>query len=553
MRIFDKAPVLGIDLGTVTSMACVVEPGKPEPTVIKPHPGSTWQYDWMPSVFCSTDKGILVGRPALNQLGDPRYKRNVVRCVKRYMGERGDNGESKKLFPRHDVQFSPVDVSGHILRHFRLAAEKQLGLPEGAITEAVVTVPAYFGQMERYNTRLAAGQAGFDFDKVRLLDEPVAAAFGLKLHEKSVEQLALVIDLGGGTLDVTLLRVGRTVEKCGFQELGRDGYGKLGGIEWDRKLAEMVVFQHEDLDLKRRGFEYFLPENFWLYDAAETAKIQFCTNPDSPQLHQLLVTYWDDLDQRNIDSVVRRSHFFEETQELADQCGDVADRVLREVSEADLAQVNVKRPLFFLPRPRLKKLEWKHIDHIYMVGGGSLNPGVQKVIAGRWGRPVDDLTVAHRPQHQVAFGAARCAATLSQRDSLFEGTPLRSPHTIGYYYYPEGKHGPKLFEPVIRRNERILERHGERFHCPVGGDGATLTVELAEEQLDPTSDQATPKRMGVIRLTDLPPRKPGQAAEKVEFELLCHSERQMEIIAHFRGRQKKVPLNGEQSFGNGHA
>ena len=114
-------------------------------------------------------------------------------------------------------------------------------------------------------------------------------------------------------------------------------------------------------------------------------------------------------------------------------------------------------------RTRLQRIAWEDIDCIYMVGGGSLNTEVQHAIARRWGRPVDQLTIANRPQHQVALGAARCAATLKRRDSLFEGTPLRSPHTIGYYYYPTGKQGARRFQPVIRRNERIVEKHPRRF------------------------------------------------------------------------------------------
>lgn len=554
MNINGKAPVLGIDLGTVTSMACVLEPGKSEPTVIKPHP-EPWKYDWMPSAFCMVGKIPEVGYPAMQNLRDPRYRQHVVRCVKRFM--RYD----QSLFPRHDPRFSPIDVSAYILRHLRRMAEQQLGLPEGGITEAVVTVPAYFGQIERRHTREAAAQAGFDLDKVRLLDEPVAAAFGLGLHQLPGERLALVIDLGGGTLDITLLRVGRGVGACGFQELGRDGYGKLGGIDWDREVAKLAVFQHRDL--AQRGPDYLEPDNINLYEVAERAKVQFSLNPKQPEQHIVIVDeYEKDATgrpiPRNFDSIVTRDEFIDATYELAELCGQVGDRLLREVSRSDLADVRRKRqglarllPLF--PQRPLRRVQWTDIDVIYMVGGGSLNREVQAVIARRWGRPVEALTIAHKPQHQVALGAARCASTLSSRDSLFDGTPLRSPHTVGYFYYPEGKHGPRRFHPVIRRNERITEKHGERFNCRVVGDGRAFSVELAEEQLDPRDDHVEYVSLTPIRLVDLPPRRL-DSDERVFFELHCLNEREMQITAEFRGIQKTIKPNASESFagaGNG--
>lgn len=520
-----KAPVLGIDLGTTKSMACVVLEGDDRPRIIQPHP--RLPSDWMPSVFCMTEDGPRVGEEARQMLNDKRYRHDVVQCVKRYMHV------ERRLFPRHDPQFRALDVSAYILKHLRVRAEQQLGLSEGAITEAVVTVPAYFGQIERRQTRKAAQDAGFDLARVRLLDEPIAAAFGLGLHREPGEKLVMVIDLGGGTLDVTLLRVGAGVGECGFQELSRDGHGALGGLDWDKEIAKTAAFEH-DLDPDALN-----PDNIQLYEPAEEIKIHFCTTQQTPER---CLTFYDRYSNRVLDTHIRRDDFSRNTQPLAERCGKICDRLLENVLPADLAAVRGKRKRWggLLGPRRMRKVGWEDLDCVYMVGGGSQVAAVQEVIRKRWGR---EPFLAPRPQHQVAFGAALCAG------HTFQGSPLRSPHTLGYWYYPHGRKGPRVFQPLILRNERIDEKRDTRFRCPVAGRGAALSVELAEERLDPCDDEREMEHIELdkIRLTGFSPSPPGKT-EYVYLHLQCLNEREMRITAKFRDQQKTVNPHEAVSF-----
>jgi molecular chaperone DnaK len=525
-----KAPILAIDLGTTKSMACVRLEGEDTPTIIRPH--SRVLNDWMPSVVCITKEGLLVGEDAKGKLSDPQYREDVVQCVKRYMHLEGNR------FPFHNPQFRALDVSASILRHLRERAEQQLGLGKGSITEAVVTVPAYFGYTERRQTRLAARDAGFDYARVQLLDEPIAAAFGLGLHREPGERLVMVIDLGGGTLDVTLLRVGAGVGDCGFQELGRDGHAKLGGLNWDKEIARTAMFEHyPDTDLMD---PYALePDNILLYDPAEEIKIDFCTNPKS---EERLLVFYDRYCNQVRESKIRRGDFFRNTQPLAERCGKICDRLLENVHPADLAFVRSKRKRWggLLGPRRMRQIGWEDLDCVYMVGGGSQVAAVQEVIRKRWGRqPI----LAPKPQHQVAFGAALCAG------HTFEGSPLRSPHTLGYWYYPKGRHGPRVFQPLIQRNERIDEKRDTRFRCPVAGRGAALSVELAEERLDPCDDEREVEHIELdkIRITGFS-RSPAGKTEYVYLHLQCLNEREMRITAEFRGREKTVTPHEGVSF-----
>ena len=526
-----EAPILGIDLGTTKSMACVVPEGDDRPIIIRPDP--RLPADWMPSVFCMTEDGPVVGEEARQLLNDSRYREDVVQCVKRYMHIEG------RLFPRHDPQLRALDVSAFILKHLRERAERQLGLSPGSITEAVVTVPAYFGYIERRQTRLAARDAGFDYSKVSLVDEPIAAAIGLGLHLRPGARLVMVIDLGGGTLDVTLLRVGGGVGGCGFMELGRDGHNALGGLNWDEEIAKTAVIEH-DLDP-----DALKTDNIALYLPAEEIKIFFCT---TWQMDERLLNFYDRDSQKVLDTVIKRADFVRNTRPLAERCGKICDRLLQGLHESDLASLLEKRKRWggLLPARRLRKIGWEDLDDVIMVGGGSQVGAVQEVIRRRWGRPP---TVPDKPQHQVAFGAGLCAG------HQFEGSPLRSPHTIGHWYYPQGPAGPREFKALIHRNERIDEKRDTRFRCRVDGTGSTLAVELAEERLDPSDDEQAVEyfELGSIQLADLPPRSRSQA-EYVQFHLRCYNEREMRITAEFRGQAKTVNLSRGVSFkpaGNG--
>ncbi len=375
-----KAPILGIDLGTTKSMACVALEGKDRPTIIRPHPRLLG--DWMPSVFCMTEDGPKVGKDAEQLLNDDQYREDVVQCVKRFMRHK------ENLFPRYDPQYSARGVSAYILGHLRERAEKELGLSPGSITRAVVTVPAYFGFTEREQTRLAARDAGFDDKSVSLVDEPIAAAIGLGLHRMPGARLVMLIDLGGGTLDVTLLHVGADVGKDGFMELGRDGHDALGGLNWDEEIAKVAVREH---DISPDALN---PDNIALYGPAEEIKIFFCT---SSQKDERLLSFYDRDSKKVLDTIVRRTDFVRNTQSLAERCGKICDRLLRGLHESDLTSLREKRRRLggLLPGRRLRKIGWKDLDDVIMVGGGS------------WGRDRLEFPASRRRRQPGGRGARR--------------------------------------------------------------------------------------------------------------------------------------------------
>ena len=256
--------VLAVDLGTTTCMACVQADGVGEPTVIVPDPINYPGAHFMPSAFCMTSSGPLVGEQAVNKLMDKRYADDVVRFVKRFMHE------PDTIFCSNSKDFTPVQISGIFLHHLKKRAEEDL---KTEISEAVITVPAYFGNVARQATCEAAVKyAGFDQDRVHLLDEPIAAAYGLNLHRSRRERLVMVADLGGGTFDATLLSIGTAVKEGGFYELGRDGDSELGGLNWDEEIAKLAV---HDLGISPPT-EFYKLDNVLLYRNCEIAKHQMC-------------------------------------------------------------------------------------------------------------------------------------------------------------------------------------------------------------------------------------------------------------------------------------
>ena len=245
-------PALGIDFGTTTSTACLMAEGG----VVFVTPEGDVQDGLMPSVVVFTgagDEDCRVGQPAINALTSTKDSRNVVQHIKREMAWDAEwnhlSPAEQKRFTFHSRSYRPAEIAGRIIRHLKLAAEKHVAGDarlrdyfdfHGTINTAVITVPAQFGSKERFSTREAALSYG-GFHEVHLLEEPVAAALGLKLHQQPGRRIVMIVDLGGGTLDVTLLCVGKNAPNGGFLELGRIGDNELGGTDWDKIIAQHVL------------------------------------------------------------------------------------------------------------------------------------------------------------------------------------------------------------------------------------------------------------------------------------------------------------------------
>lgn len=516
-----EAPVLGIDLGTSTSLACVMHDDE-RLEVITPDPH--YPSDLLPSVFCWTDEGARVGKAAEELLAFQKHCDSVVRCVKREMKN------PSRTFMSGGVRYSPVQISGFLLKRLREAAEDQLGLSRGAITRAVITVPAHFGQIERKATR-QAGEEEAGFDEVHLLDEPIAAAIGMRLKARLAgDKLVLVFDLGGGTLDVTLLKVGNRWNG-GFFELGRDGHDELGGVNWDKVIAQDVVFQHDRTrgDGFRRDADFFNLNNIRLYEPCEEAKKDFSSNHED--LDQVLVSYWDKQLGKLEDSSITRQRYHEQTAYLAEACASICDRLLQSIHVEDLASVRKGMFSGLLGKGNVEPIGWADIDEIFMVGGGSKVRAVRDKLEQHWGR---QPTLNAKPQHQVVFGAAIVAANLGKGGDAMQQMLLRSPHTYGYYAPRDGQ---KRFFPIIHKNARVPRE--EKVVCGVGGAGSVFQIEIVEERIDLQllSGKMLTKYDVVEELqAKVPPRQVGSREETATLRLDYRNDREITFDVTFRGQ-----------------
>ncbi|MEO2016237.1 MAG: Hsp70 family protein [Fuerstiella sp.] len=467
------APIIGIDLGTTTSMVCVANAaGTIE--IIQLHPDMPGEPGYMPSAFLYTGNECLIGRLAENQRG--RYgEGNIVRNIKRAM-----NDPLNKYKSGGEI-FNPIQISSRLLEYMRQRAEQQLKLPDGSITEAVITVPAHFGDIARRATEAAAHQAGLK--NTYLLPEPVAAAIGLGLHTSRRSRLVVVVDLGGGTLDITLLMLGRNVGKAGFRILAMGGDVEFGGLNWDEKIARQAVETYlcdvydcpDPLKLKRM---LNIQQSYGVYKEAERLKILLNMSQHLEQ-DRFVIDDPDLPENKESDYIVTRTEFHKLSLGLAQHVAAVCDALLREVQEEDCQFIaDYRRRWYqFFRAPEMKPVGWSDIDGLYLVGGGGLIQEVQDVLKDRCGGVLPKQTLD--PQHCVAFGAARCAASLVETPDLFRRLRTRSPHTYGVFAHPKSKKQP-TFHPLIHQNTVLPYEPQKPARFRVRNRGDFFSVKVVE-------------------------------------------------------------------------
>jgi molecular chaperone DnaK (HSP70) len=542
-----RGPALGIDLGATATLAAIYVPGQPEPMLVRPHPDLPEYHDpWLPSLVCLTDSEPLVGEHARRYIRNPRGRDRalLIRCAKREMAF------ANRLYRLGNQSHSPIDISAILLRHMRQAAASQLGCSVDALREAVITVPAYFGQGERKNTRTAGEKAGFQ--QVHLLDEPLAATIGLRINETEGDNLVLVVHLGGATFDVTLLRAGQAVPHGGIYEVSRDGDGFLGGIDWDRAIA-MFALTHTDRpwDWERRVCDprlgFLDPSNILLFEPCEHVKRQFCAaNPPSSIRFQ----FTDLVDMQSYQVTMTHAEFLQHTRELRQRCIDVCSRLLREVPDQELR--GLRRPPANLlerlwPR-RVKQLEWGDIRRICFVGGSSRIHSLRHDIRNCWPRASREPELDERPELQAVFGAAYCAARPELVKQL-EQMGLRCPHTLGVWHYPAPRRSlwerlwgrplgssvqrnreqdlesRKKFWPLILKNQRIPA--APRVRATVTGRCSKFLAVLVEQRIDPRDPNGVEYReLGELIVACERPAPERQACA-VDVELKYHSDRDL--------------------------
>lgn len=476
-----RPPIIGIDLGTTKCMVAVKLVDEKNPLILDGD--RDWNTKLLPSVFCYIeDEGaVVVGRDAEEKAKDKKYRSDVITLVKRFMS-RPDHE-----FTSGGRDFTPALISSYYLKELWQAAEEQLvpkGIYRGDITEAVITVPSYFGYLERHWTEVA-GRDHAGFNNVYLLEEPIAAAIGLGLGRTPDRKLVMVVDLGGGTIDVTLLEIGGEVENGGFFELGRAGDLETGGHDWDTVVAELAA--------EKVSGTFVHDSNIDLYKSCEEAKKYFCD--ESRPYPDATVKCFDDQGEPLPDAKLNRDEFEEATADLARYCARICDELLKDLSDGALDEKG---------RRRSKPIRWEDIDQVYLVGGGGQVPAVRRRIEELWRQPL----VARLPvnsQHIVAWGAALYADGIRHGDGQLPfHTKARSPHTIGYWYYPTPDEDTRKLAVIVRRNSVIPGEFPVGFI--VGGEGSSFEFEIVEERISRHSedDSTVEAQIGRIVLENLP-------------------------------------------------
>jgi molecular chaperone DnaK len=467
---------IGIDLGTTNSCMAVLEGG--EPTVIPNREGGRTT----PSVVAFTQGGErLVGVPAKRQqVTNPE---NTIFSIKRFMGRKfGEVSEEMTIVPykvvkgpNDDVrveaggkQYSPPEVSAMILQKLKTDAEDYLGT---TVTDAVVTVPAYFNDSQRQATKDAGKVAGLNVK--RIINEPTAAALAYGL-EKEEDQTILVWDLGGGTFDVSILEMGDGV----FEVKATSGDNHLGGDNFDKAIVDWLVAEFKksqgiDLAADRMALQR-------LYEAAEKAKVELSTTQET-QINLPFVTA-DQSGPKHLDMRLSRAKLVELTSALLDRTVGPTKQAMEDagVTGAD-------------------------IDHVVLVGGMTRMPAVQDKVKDLVGK---DPHLGVNPDEVVAVGAAIQAGVLAgdvKDVLLLDVTPL----SLGI----ETKGG--VFTRLIERNTTIPTRKSEIFSTAEDNQPSVEVHVLQGEREMATYN----KSLGKFQLTGIPPAPRGIPQIEVAFDI----------------------------------
>jgi molecular chaperone DnaK len=467
---------IGIDLGTTNSCMAVLEGG--EPTVIPNREGGRTT----PSVVAFTQGGErLVGVPAKRQqVTNPE---NTVFSIKRFMGRKfSEVSEEMKIVPykvvagpNEDVrveaegkQYSPPEISAMILQKLKSDAEAYLG---ETVTDAVITVPAYFNDSQRQATKDAGKVAGLDVK--RIINEPTAAALAYGL-DKQEDQTILVWDLGGGTFDVSVLEIGDGV----FEVKATAGDNHLGGDNFDKAIVDWLVSEFKksqgiDLAADRMALQR-------LYEAAEKAKVELSTTQET-QINLPFVTA-DQSGPKHLDMRLSRSKLLELTAGLLDRTVGPTRQAMEDagVTGAD-------------------------IDHVVLVGGMTRMPAVQDKVKELTGK---EPHLGVNPDEVVAIGAAIQAGVLAgdvKDVLLLDVTPL----SLGI----ETKGG--VFTRLIERNTTIPTRKSEIFSTAEDNQPSVEVHVLQGEREMATYN----KSLGKFQLTGIPPAPRGIPQVEVTFDI----------------------------------